>query len=52
MGQASLYSQEDIERRTAEFEAANKRDHARFALGAILLLLGMLGAGTLFALSL
>ncbi len=51
MGQASIYTSEDIARRTAEFEAANKRDHVRFALGTIVLIVGILG-GTLLALSL
>ena len=51
MGQASFYSPEDIARYTAEFDAANRRQHVRFAIGAILLIGSFVG-GTLFALSL
>jgi|GEM_PF-3853569 len=51
MGQASIYSPEEIARRTEEFQAANKRDHVRFAGGAIGLMVAVIG-GALWALSL
>ncbi len=50
MGMSSAYTEADIARRTAEFEAANKRDHARFAIGAIVLAVAVFG-GLFWALS-
>jgi len=47
---ATTYTPEEIQRRTAEFEAANHRDHARFVIGAVIMVLLCLG-GALLALS-
>ena len=50
MGEASIYTQEEIQRRSQEFEAANHRDHARFVAGAVFIAL-LFVAGVLLALS-
>lgn len=50
MGQVGIYSQDEIRRRTEEFEAANRRDHARYALGALALVAAIV-VGTLLALA-
>ncbi len=50
MGNASIYSPEEIRRRTEEFEVANHRDHRRFVFGAIIITLLMIG-GVLLALA-
>jgi hypothetical protein len=49
MGNVNAYSPEEIRRRTEEFEAANRKDHARYILGAIVLTVLIVG-GALLAL--
>lgn len=50
MGEVSIYTPEEIQRRSREFEAANHRDHARYLAGAIFVALLFIG-GVLLALS-
>jgi hypothetical protein len=50
MGSVDVYTPEEIRRRTAEFEAANHRDHARYVIGAVLVSL-LFVAGVLLALA-
>ena len=50
MGEATIYTPEEIQRRSQEFEAANHRDHLRFVLGAVFVALLFIG-GVLLALS-
>jgi len=50
MGQTDVYTPEEIQRRSQEFEAANHRDHARFLIGALVMVALFVG-GVLLALS-
>lgn len=49
MGNVNAYSPEEIRRRTEEFEAANRRDHMRFVVWAVILTVLIVG-GALLAL--
>ena len=50
MGPGNSYSLEEIQRRTEAFEAANRKGHARFLLGAVVVTLLVVG-GALLALA-
>jgi hypothetical protein len=50
MGNASVYGPDEIRRRTAEFEHANRRDHTRFVLGFVVIAILMV-VGTILALT-